>query len=358
MVRILCWNVNGWSATREKIDLKYGSIECFFQSVPGDPPSKLDIVCLQEVKIAEEKLSKEACIVPGYESYWSCSAKRKGYSGVGTFSKAKMALSCEKDCLEGVDMEKDALKGEGRIVTIDIGPCVVVNVYVPNAGLGKSTNSNFGDGKMPVPDSKTRKDAPSRLEYKLEFLNSLHARCKQYIEDGKEVILVGDFNVAVDVRDTHPSIPLDKAFTEKERYRFSRFLQNEMFVDVFRYLHPNEMSTFTCFDERTNARERNAGVRIDYVLVTKGLLAKVKTCEVVSGNSWIPHKWSDHFALLLDIDLDIPDRQDEKSCVTWSRLYSRLVDSKQRTILSMFARKNPKEGSDDTKDSAKKPKLK
>ncbi len=88
----------------------------------------------------------------------------------------------------------------------------------------------------------------------------------------------------------------------KERQVFSTFLQNDIFVDVFRHLHPNERSTFTCFDERTNARERNAGVRIDYVLVTKGLLSKVKTCEVVRGNSWIPHKWSDHFALLLDIN--------------------------------------------------------
>jgi len=356
MVKLLCWNVNGWSATREKIDLKYGSIECFFQSVPGDPRSALDIVCLQEVKVAEEKLSKEACVVPGYESFWSCSVKRKGYSGVGTFSKAKMALSCEQDCLEGADTDKNALKGEGRIVVIDIGTCVVVNVYVPNAGLGKSSNSNFGDGK--IPDSKTLKEGPTRLEYKLEFLKALHARCEKYIEDGREIVLVGDFNVAVDVRDTHPSIPLEQAFTEKERQSFSRFLQNDTFVDVFRHLHPNERSTFTCFDERTNARERNAGVRIDYVLVTKGLLPKVRACEVVNGNSWIPHKWSDHFALLLDIDLDIADRDNGKSCVTWSRLYSRLVDSKQRSILSMFARKTAKEEDvNGTKKSAKKPKI-
>ena len=113
----------------------YGSVEAFLKRMAMEYSGEGDgdfLLCLQEVKITEEKLSKESCCMdePLFESYWACSKKKKGYSGVSCLTTSKAHSVCIDELSKDVD-------GEGRFVSVDLGVCVVVNVYVPNAGLGK-----------------------------------------------------------------------------------------------------------------------------------------------------------------------------------------------------------------------------
>jgi len=159
---------------------------------------------------------------------------------------------------------------------------------------------------------------------------------------GKEVILVGDFNVALTVNDVHPTISLEDTFPEVERNAVRKFMEKKLCVDVWRQLHPKEHEVFTCWDQWRNARAFNRGVRIDYVFVTQGLINRVSRCDVVDPLR-VPHAWSDHAPLLLDIDLPPSKDVGRKSTAAWEKLQDRFIDRNQRSIMSMFSRKRKKE---------------
>lgn len=331
IMKIISWNVNGWNPTRAKVVDTYGSVESFLKRMGMEYSGKEDgdvVLCLQEVKITEEKLSKESCCMdePVFESYWACSKKKKGYSGVASLTTMKARSVCIDELCPTID-------GEGRFIAVDLGVCVVVNVYVPNSGLGKRSGSNVGDG-VTAPA-----DVSPRVEYKMNFMKELLRYCTHLIRsENRDVILVGDFNSCFFKNDVHHSIGIDQAFLQCELDSLKKFTCDGLFTDIYRKRNPDTNSSFTCFDERTNARERNVGVRIDFVLVSERLVDKVKACDIVKSGIIHP-KWSDHCALYLDVDVPLVREEGMSQTKEWLSLRKRLLNTSQKSILSMFAKR-------------------
>lgn len=353
-MKLVCWNVNGWNPTCEKVKERFTSVRGFLDHIVRDVSSSKGqdegkdddgvVLCLQEVKLTEDKLTKENCVLDdeGFESYWACCRKRRGYSGVATILDSPVF---RPHCVQ-LDTLSETVDGEGRFLSVDIGPCVVINVYVPNSGLGKKSKSNVGDGSEQCTEGE-------RVRYKLEFLKQLLEYCRQLVEgEKKEIILVGDFNACFDARDVHPAIGLEKAFLECEIQALHAFTKNGLFTDVFRRCHPMAHTSYTCFDERTNARAYNRGVRIDFVFVTAGLVPLVKQCSIVPGTT-VPAKLSDHCALFLDIDI-VPDHGERKPVQEWRMLRKKLLNTNQKTILGMFGKRPSLSKSDENDTNASK----
>ena len=339
-MKLICWNVNGWAPTRRRIleiPAYEGSLHGFLKYIQSQYGGRRDVgekdddfvLCLQEVKLQEEKLNKEVCCMDEevFESFWACSQKKKGYSGVGILTTVRAEHVYKEDVCFG------DLAGEGRFLGIDVnGSCVIVTVYVPNSGLGKRSGSNVGDGGFKFEKGEPM---PRRVEYKMAFYKKLMEFCTKIYEEGKEVILVGDFNSCFDSKDVHPAIGFENAFLPCEVDALAALVKDGFFVDVYRKIHPDKDAVYTCFDERTNARERNQGVRIDFILVTRGLVDKVRQCDVVTKQV-IPPKLSDHCALFLDIDIHTGHKRDKKPISEWTSLRRKLLNTAQRSILSMF----------------------
>ena len=276
------------------------------------------------------------------QSFWACSHGKRGYSGVTTYcSNAWAPISCEVDLLENEDgvssptnetsndnEPSSSLTGEGRILVTDFGPqaFVLINVYVPNAG--------------------GRPDRP-RLAEKLRFLSALKAKCETLAASGREILLVGDFNVSADPRDVHPRIGLEKAYSAEERELFLSFLREEtgIFIDMWRQLHPDGEGVYTVWDEKTSARAFNEGLRIDFILATEKLASKITRCDVL-GADMLPPKWSDHAGILVEIDTTdcIKAPQPHPPCKEWVKLNKRFNDPSQKSILSMFGKRKAPAG--------------
>ncbi len=377
--------MNGWTPTLERIRGKYGGVTGFMDAVcshydarRGDEDSRRAdaadgrqgvgaegtpetagaegdgqswrrqsaaaddcILCLQEVKLTQKKLTKENCCMDeaNLESYHSTSDVRLGYSGTSIYTstpawrptRLRTDLFTEVDGGEEVGEED----GEGRFCAVDLpGNIVLVNVYVPNAGLGKNKGSNVGDG-----ENSTGHGA-SRIAYKLKFYKRLLKFCTRVVEEERrEVVLVGDFNACFDARDVHALIGIENAFLPCELDALRGFTARG-FVDVYRALHPDVSNVYTCFDQKTNARLYNRGVRIDFCLVSQGLAGKVKACEVVGGDV-VPALWSDHCALYVEFDLNGGAGGGE-SLKEWVQLKRRLTNSSQKTLVDMFRRASKK----------------
>lgn len=257
--KIYSWNVNGIRAL-----LRKGLLLPFIEDHAPD------VLCLQETKAAPEQVKLD---LPGYETYWSA-AEKKGYSGTAIFSR-KPALSVQ----EGFSDELLARHGladdgfgdpsrEGRLLTAEFARCYVVSVYTPNA-----------------------KGDLSRLRLRHEHWDPAFLdHCRQ-LEASKPVIFCGDFNVAPTADDlAHPKPNEGKhGFTVEEREGFQRFL-DAGFVDSFRLFHSGN-GHYTWWTQRTAARERNVGWRIDHILVSGSLKPKVKAASIhadVMGSDHCP----------------------------------------------------------------------
>ncbi len=249
-MKLVSWNVNGLRAVAGK-----GFADIFAQL-------DADCVCLQETKLQEGQISMQ---FDGYRSYWNY-ADKKGYSGTVVFTRRE-PLSVSYGM--GID-EHDH---EGRIVTLDMGDCFLVNVYTPNA-----------------------QDGLKRLDYRMkwerDFRNYLLNLDRQ-----KPVIVCGDMNVAhqeIDLRNpkTNHNNP---GFTDEERGQFQQLLDSG-FADTFRQLHPDEQ-VFSWWSYRFQARSKNIGWRIDYFLVSQRLLSQVKAAEIYTDIFG-----SDHCPVMLTID--------------------------------------------------------
>lgn len=239
---IISWNVNGIRAV-----LKKGFLDFVKKYDP-------DILCLQETK-AEQ--GQAVIDLPQYIEYWN-SAKKKGYSGTAIFTKEK-PLSVKFDLLNHTDI-KDLMDKhgdaalEGRIITAEYKKFFVVDVYTPNA-----------------------KDDLSRLPLRYKRWDPWFLHHLKQLEGKKPVIAVGDLNVA------HEAIDLarpkenegNKGFTNEEREGFTNFMKAG-FIDTFREFHPNEPNHYTWWTQWANARARNVGWRIDYVLASGSLKKKIK----------------------------------------------------------------------------------
>lgn len=264
-MRIISWNVNGIRAV-----VKKGLFTPFIEKY------KPDILCLQETKAMQ---GQAVIDLSGYEEYWN-SATKKGYSGTAIFTKIKPIAVLnglpEKICKKYglVADEYGDPTTEGRVIAAEFEDFYIVTVYTPNA-----------------------KDDLSRIPLRhKQWDPTFLAYCKD-LEKKKPVIFCGDLNVAHTADDlARPKENEDlKGFTKEEREGFQKFIDSG-FIDTFRISHKGT-GFYTWWSHFANARARNIGWRIDYILVSPTLENKVKSASIypeVLG--------SDHCPVGIDLD--------------------------------------------------------
>lgn len=234
-MKLVSWNVNGLRACITK-----GFYESFKEI-------DADVFCLQETKMQP---SQAEILSEGYYQYMY-SAEKKGYSGTMVFTK-KEPLSVTY----GIGIEEH--DHEGRVITCEFENFYLVTVYTPNSG-----------------------DGLKRLEYRMEWDKVFRSFIKD-LEKKKPVVVCGDLNVAneeIDIKNPK-SNKRNAGFTDEERISFKETL-NEGFVDTFRYLYPEEVK-YSWWSYRFKARERNAGWRIDYFLVSECLKEQIEEAEILN----------------------------------------------------------------------------
>ena len=222
-MKLITWNVNGLRACMNK-----GFADFM-------PAAGADIVCVHETKMHREQASFD---FPGYHEYWN-SAVKKGYSGTAVFSKTE-PLSVTY----GLGQEEH--DQEGRVITAEYPDFYLVNVYTPNSQRGLT-----------------------RLEYRMQWEDVFQDYCAGLARK-KPVIVCGDLNLAaqpIDLKNPD-SNHKNAVFTDEERAKFQQFLDHG-FVDSFRSLYPDKEGAYTWWSYMFKARERNAGWRIDYFLVSQ-----------------------------------------------------------------------------------------
>lgn len=251
-MKLISWNVNGLRACAGK------GFEESFKALDAD------FFCLQETKMQAGQLD---LVFSGYESYWNY-ADKKGYSGTAIYTKQK-PLNVSYGI--GID-EHDH---EGRVITLEMENFFLVTVYTPNS-----------------------QDGLKRLDYRMKWEDDFQAYLKG-LDEKKPVIVCGDMNVAHEEIDLkNPKTNRKNAgFTDEEREKFSQLLEKG-FVDTFRYFYPDKTEAYSWWSYRFHAREKNAGWRIDYFVVSERLADKLEGASIhneVYG--------SDHCPVELTIDL-------------------------------------------------------
>lgn len=232
-MKLISWNVNGLRACAGK-----GFGESF-------KALDADVVCLQETKMQAGQLDLE---FDGYESYWNY-ADKKGYSGTAIYTRIK-PLSVSNDI--GID-EHDH---EGRVITMEFDDFYLVCVYVPNS-----------------------QDELKRLTYRMKWEDDFRSYVSGLAQK-KGVVICGDLNVAhndIDIKNP-ASNRHNAGFTDEERGKFNALL-NAGFVDSWRMLNPDTVK-YSWWSYRFKARERNAGWRIDYFIVSESMKDRISGAEI------------------------------------------------------------------------------
>ena len=235
-MKCISWNVNGLRACMGK------GFADFFKEADAD------FFCLQETKLQEGQISFTP---PGYESFWNY-AMKKGYSGTAIFAK-KPPLSVR------MGMGIEDLDTEGRLITLEYPDFYFLTCYTPNA-------------------QRELVRIDHRMRWEDAFLNYLRT-----LDQQKPVIVCGDLNVAhreIDLK--NPAANRGNAgFSDQERNCFQRLLDNG-FTDSFRYLYPDQTGAYSWWSYMFHAREKNAGWRIDYFLVSDRLRDRIRDTPIYS----------------------------------------------------------------------------
>ena len=233
-MKFISWNVNGIRACVTK---------GFLESFNG---LEADIFAIQESKMQEGQLDLE---IPGYHQYWNY-ADKKGYSGTAVFTKKEPV---EVTYGMGID-EHDH---EGRLITLDMGDYYFITVYVPNS-----------------------QNELKRLDYRMKWEDDFLSYVSK-LKKKKPVIICGDMNVAhkeIDLK--NPSSNRHNAgFTDEERNKMTDLL-SAGFIDTFRYKYPDQEGIYSWWSYRFKAREKNAGWRIDYFLVSDDIKEKIEDAKI------------------------------------------------------------------------------
>lgn len=266
MIKLYSWNVNGIRAVTRKE-----------QFVPFVEKHQPDILCLQETKAQQGQAEID---LKSYEEYWN-SAEKKGYSGTAIFTRHKPLAIINgfpeeiiKDYHVPGDIYGDPNK-EGRIVTAEYEKFFVVTVYTPNA-----------------------KDDLSRIPMRHDHWDPAFLAYCKHLEKKKPVIFCGDLNVAHTEDDLANPKPNrgKKGFTLEEREGFQNFL-DAGFVDTFRIFTKGN-GHYSWWSHFANSRARNVGWRIDYILVSGSLKAKIKKAEIHTDIMG-----SDHCPISITLDI-------------------------------------------------------
>lgn len=252
MKKLISWNVNGLRACLGKNFME------FFDSVDAD------IFCLQETKIQEGQVdwNKE-----GYYAYWNY-AEKKGYSGTAIFSKEKPL-----NVTYGIGIEEH--DKEGRVITLEFDNYYMVTVYTPNSQNGLA-----------------------RLEYRMKWEDDFRNYLLN-LKKNKPVIVTGDMNVAhkeIDLKNPKTNRK-NAGFTDEERQKMTELLEVG-FIDTFRYFYPDTEGIYSWWSYRFKAREKNAGWRIDYFLVSDDLKDKL-----IDAHIHTEIMGSDHCPVELTVEL-------------------------------------------------------
>ncbi|KAG0030432.1 Class II abasic (AP) endonuclease [Podila clonocystis] len=303
-MKFMTWNVNGIRALTQyhpycdDLHKNYREILEYLGA---------DIICLQETKITRSKLESDLALVPGYNSYWSFHRTKSGYSGVAVYVKDHIKLLAAEEGISGIlsgnlshpmstppgstpgsqldsDLNEKILKvggypametqdptvyarlqeldNEGRGIVLDFGFFVLFNLYCPN------------------------ETDETRLPFKMDYYNLLEARVRELIKEGRQVMVLGDMNVIPSELDHCDPAKWKKEAGESDftntppRTWFNGFLApNGPLTDLYRVFHKDEPGAFTCWNTKINARPSNYGTRLDFILVTEGLLPWFKSCD-------------------------------------------------------------------------------
>ena len=255
-MKIITWNVNGIRAAYKK---------GFLDFIRREDP---DILCVQETKAHREQCEPILQNPLGRDSHW-VSAVRKGYSGVATFCKNP------PDAVEN-KIGEESYDSEGRVVITKHGDFSLYNIYFPNGGSGEE-----------------------RHLFKQGFLRFLNSHLRPKLARNENIIVVGDYNVAhkeIDVYDAK-RLASESGFLPEEREWFSEFL-NLGFVDCYRHFYPEKKGIYTWWSMIERARIANRGWRIDYICVSKSLLSRLKSCEILDQQ-----EGSDHCPVVVELSL-------------------------------------------------------
>ena len=233
-MKFISWTVNGIRACMGK------GFEEYFKSADAD------IFCLQETKMQEGQLD----FAPeGYHCYWNY-AEKKGYSGTAIFSKVEPV-----SVTYGIGIEEH--DKEGRVITAEYEDFYFITCYTPNS-----------------------QNELKRLDYRMVWEDDFLAYLKK-LEETKPVILCGDLNVAhkeIDLKNPKTNRK-NAGFTDEERNKMSTLLDSG-FTDTFRYFYPDREEIYSWWSYRFSAREKNAGWRIDYFIVSDSLRDRLESADI------------------------------------------------------------------------------
>ena len=255
-MKLISWNVNGLRAVINK------GFKEFFDKIDAD------IFCIQETKMQENQIDdniKE--IVKEYNSYWN-SAEKKGYSGTAIFSK-------EKPVNVTYGIGKEEHDKEGRVITLEFEKFYMVNIYTPNS-----------------------KRELERLDYRQVWEDEIREYLLK-LNESKPVIMCGDLNVAhqeIDLKNPKTN-RRNAGFTDEERNKMTELL-NAGFTDTFRYKYPDVEGKYSWWSYMFHAREKNAGWRIDYFIVSNSIKDNIEDAKILDDIYG-----SDHCPVELDINI-------------------------------------------------------
>ncbi len=250
-MKLISWNVNGLRACVQK-----GFLDVFKQE-------DADVFCVQETKMQEGQLKLE---LEGYYQYWNYAVK-KGYSGTAVFTKRKPL-----NVTYGIGIEDH--DQEGRVITLEFEDFYFVTVYTPNSQAELA-----------------------RIDYRMKWEDDFRTYLKS-LDEKKPVIVTGDMNVAhqeIDLKNPKTNRK-NAGFTDQERAKFTELL-SAGFIDTYRYFYPDTEGMYSWWSYRFKAREKNAGWRIDYFVVSEALKDRLKDAKILTQIMG-----SDHCPVVLEIE--------------------------------------------------------
>ena len=255
-MKLISWNVNGLRAVINK------GFKDFFKEIDAD------IFSIQETKMQEAQLDENILeIFEGYNAYWN-SAEKKGYSGIAIFTKQKPL-----NVTYGIGKEEH--DKEGRVITLEFEKFYMVNIYTPNS-----------------------KRELERLDYRQIWEDEIRAYLLD-LSTKKPVVMCGDLNVAhneIDLKNPKTNRK-NAGFTDEERAKMTELL-NAGFIDTFRYKYPEVEGKYSWWSYMFHAREKNAGWRIDYFIVSESLKDKIEDAKILDDIYG-----SDHCPIELDLNI-------------------------------------------------------
>ena len=254
-MKIISLNLNGIRSATNK------GVQAWLQT------QNADIVCMQEIKAQATDMTAEMHNPVGYFGHFHY-AEKKGYSGVGIYSKAK-----PDKIIEGLDIAD--IDSEGRYLECQFGNLSVISLYLPSGSSGEE-----------------------RQTFKFSVMTRFMLHLKALIESGREVVICGDWNIAHKEADlkNYKGNKKNSGFLPEERLWLSELFDQVGWVDVYRKLHPNTTDEcYTWWSNRGQAWAKNVGWRIDYQIATPGIAAKA-----ISASVYKDERFSDHAPLIVD----------------------------------------------------------